>query len=118
MHHEHNFAAPDSIRILGTRQEDASDIREADVLFDDSAGNHWYLTIVTGRQYVADIINTWRESEQTQELTIQPGQSAHQEPPKFVWNGGMLDDDGIKALVCNAPLELLAPFIIRIPEEV
>lgn len=118
MHHEkHRFADPDSIQILGTRQEDTGGIREADVLFDDSDGNHWYITIVTGGQYVADTINTWRESEQTQEPTTQHGRSTHQEPPKFVWNGGMLDDDSIKDLIRNAPLKLLDPFIIRIQEE-
>jgi|SRR5581483_1069555 len=117
IHHEHSFAAPDSIQILGSRQEDASNIREADVLFADEAGNYWYLTVVTGEQYVADTLNTWRDSKQTQEHDVQDREDVYQEPPKFVWNGGMLDDDGIKDLVQNASLELLAPFIISIPEE-
>ena len=117
MPEQHIFADPSSIRILGAKQDDGGAIREADVLFhDEQDARCWYITIVIGSEYVADVIDAWRESEVTRDPAMGTPSDRH-EPPKFVWNGGPLDDNGVAELISNAPLELLAPFLVQVPEE-
>ena len=115
MYERHTFANPDTVQILGAK-EDVVGIREADVLFSDTGGVRWYITLVTGEEYLVDRMNTWREAEQTGDLALNEGDRAL-EPPKFIWNGGMLNDADIRELICNAPLELLEPFLVQVTEE-
>lgn len=108
----HTFADPTTIEIVGTKQDSFS-ICEADVLFKDPDGACWYVTVVTGPGYISDATKMWRESEGAQ-TPVLTAQQESPEPPKFVWNGGLADDDSVKALIGGIPLEILGPFLTSV----
>ena len=106
----HNkYVKPTDVTIVGVRENQGL-INEADVMFNDVYGKKWYLTIVSGDQFVADNLNTFDGAE-VEDIT----DPREEEPKKFVWNGPM-DEEAIKTIVCSTGPELLAPFVIEIED--
>jgi hypothetical protein len=107
----HSFVDPDSINIVGARENDG-EIYEADVTFQDFHNDKWYMTIVSGDTFIGDALNVFEN--------IGPDDLVEYEnvvePAKFVWNG-KLNEHRIKDIINGSTIELLKPYLIKLEQE-
>lgn len=106
-----HFADPESIEIMGVREDRNGTITEADVLFQDRAGKPWYVTVVTGDEFVT---GTLQEIAKAEPEDITDGRPP--EPPKLVWNHP-LEETELVHLIGQMPQALLQPFLVEVKED-
>lgn len=100
----------DSVNILGAKVTDHG-MNEADVLFADSEGNQWYITIETADQYFVDTIEQI-ETVEPEDALLTPAKD--EEPRKFIWNGP-LNNDTVKEILVGSKLELIRQYAVHVP---
>jgi hypothetical protein len=103
-----NDIQPESIEIVGAK-ENNNQIYEADVMFSDVCKRKWYMTIVSGDQFIYDTLKEFDSPDV--DAIINPGE----EPGKFVWNGP-LNEDRIKTIIGSTGTVLLMPYLVSVDE--
>jgi hypothetical protein len=106
------FAPEDSIEILGARENAQHTFDEVDVVLADPKGHKWYMTIITPDRVIHQTLEDLDDPASVAESV-----STAPEPLRMVWNGD-LTEDSVHKILTQTSLDLLAPYLVSLDEEV